>query len=68
MNWFAWVKIMAMVTLMAAPIWLLALFSHQQGNPTAINALVGIPMGLWVAAVMAAAITWGTHRPYRPYR
>lgn len=60
MNWSAWMKMMALLTLMAAPIWLLALVSHRQGNPTAINALVGIPLGMWVAAIMVAAITWGT--------
>lgn len=69
MNWFAWAKDMALILLVAGPIWLLALISHQQGNATAINALVGIPVALGVAAVLVALATWGTGRSHaRSYR
>jgi hypothetical protein len=60
MNWSAWFKIMAPLTIAAGLIWFLALLSHQSGNTTAVNALVGIPMGLALGAAMAAAITWAT--------
>jgi hypothetical protein len=40
----------------AACLWSLALASMIGGNPTAVNAVVGIPMGLCVFGAMAYVI------------
>lgn len=47
-------KALTLGLLAAVAIWLLALVSYAQGNPSAVSALVGVPIG----AIFGSAIIW----------